>query len=287
MKILYLVAVHKNPDQLQRLISALEDEHTYFIIHIDQKSQFEDFRKVKCKLEDNLYFTKNRYNITWGGVSQIKATLELIDNAFSQKISFDFATFISGQDFPIVPQHSIRAFFQKYPDINFLECTKLPYSGWQLNGGIDRVNYYWFVDRLGPRMANLLYRAQKVAGLRKRKIAFSTLYGGSSWWSINRKCLEFIHRNAGKDSEYFKYYENTFCADEIYFQTFLMNSSFRDTIENNNLRYIDWNKGPQFPRVLDSSDYESVIMSGKHFARKFEEGSDLLQMLEKNVRTDA
>jgi len=63
----------------------------------------------------------------------------------------------------------------------------------------------------------------------------------------------------------------TFCADEIYFQTILMNSPLKDKIVNNNLRFIDWTRrNGNFPANLDESDFHSLKNSDKIFARKFE-----------------
>lgn len=53
---------------------------------------------------------------------------------------------------------------------------------------------------------------------------------------------------------------NTTCAEEIYFQTVLMNSRLKGTIINNNLRYIDWsNKNP--PKILQDIDFEKIVLS--------------------------
>jgi hypothetical protein len=78
----------------------------------------------------------------------------------------------------------------------------------------------------------------------------------------------------------------TFCADEIYFQTILLNSPFKEKIVNNNLRYIDWTRrNGNFPAILDESDFQSLAHSDKVFARKFEfpVSEKLKQMINENV----
>jgi hypothetical protein len=63
----------------------------------------------------------------------------------------------------------------------------------------------------------------------------------------------------------------TFCADEIYFQTILMNSPLKNKVINNNLRFIDWTKrNGSFPANLDESDFQMLVESDKIFARKFD-----------------
>ncbi|MEG1087361.1 MAG: hypothetical protein RSD79_04765, partial [Cetobacterium sp.] len=70
----------------------------------------------------------------------------------------------------------------------------------------------------------------------------------------------------------------------LFFQTILMDSKFKDKIwklesefDNNlmALRYIDWKKGPDFPRTLDESDYDDILKTETLFARKFNEKIDI------------
>jgi hypothetical protein len=48
-----------------------------------------------------------------------------------------------------------------------------------------------------------------------------------------------------------------------------MNSALRDTVVDDNLRYVDWFKEPG-PAVLTVDDLDSMLASGKLFARKFD-----------------
>jgi len=65
--------------------------------------------------------------------------------------------------------------------------------------------------------------------------------------------------------------KHSFCSEEIYFQTIIMNSPFSDKVINNNLRYIKWEyKNGSMPAILDEEDYEEVEKSNQLFARKIE-----------------
>lgn len=64
----------------------------------------------------------------------------------------------------------------------------------------------------------------------------------------------------------------TFCSEEIYFQTVLLNSEHAKNIVNDCLRYIDWSSGRGgYPAFLDVTDYEKIKTSNNIFARKFRE----------------
>ena len=46
----YLVLAHKNPDQLYRMITALNDNVSHFFIHIDAKSPIAPFNYLSILL---------------------------------------------------------------------------------------------------------------------------------------------------------------------------------------------------------------------------------------------
>lgn len=58
------------------------------------------------------------------------------------------------------------------------------------------------------------------------------------------------------------------CADELFLQTIIMNSPFRNNLVNDSLRYIDWERGK--PYTFIDEDYNILMASNKLFARKFD-----------------
>jgi hypothetical protein len=82
---------------------------------------------------------------------------------------------------------------------------------------------------------------------------------------------------------FFKYVD---VPDEIFFQTVLLNSPYRDIIVNDNLRHIDW-KDPTAgsPAVLTRSDFPALAESPKLFARKFDVRVDagILDMIDERL----
>ena len=59
----------------------------------------------------------------------------------------------------------------------------------------------------------------------------------------------------------------------IFFQTLILNSSFKDTVINETLREIQWN-GQSNPKVYTINDYEMLKQSTALFARKFDSDID-------------
>lgn len=100
-----LVETHANVDLLAKVIRKMTADNHYFFIHVDSKAKnYQDFLTLASH---HVCFTDKRYNVRWGSVDQIYATLELISKARSIGIDFDYYHLISGQDYPV---HTSRYF---------------------------------------------------------------------------------------------------------------------------------------------------------------------------------
>ena len=99
------------------------------------------------------------------------------------------------------------------------------------------------------------------------------MYKGSNWWSIHQKVASYIIDFCQKNPSYVKRFRHTNCCDEIFFHVIVMNSKYMNEIENNNLRYIDWEPtypDESLPRILKEEDWESMKNSNALFCRKID-----------------
>jgi hypothetical protein len=119
-----------------------------------------------------------------------------------------------------------------------------------------------------------------------------TPYIGNQWMILSRKFCEFITHSP--EVERFKqFYEHTLIADEGFFQTVIMNTSYTSTIINDDKRAIDWIPMGTIklrPRDFTTEDKLYLTKSNNLFARKFDETIDLkiLDMLDKHIaQTDS
>jgi len=285
MKHAYLILAHKNLNQIIQLIYSLQAENNYFFIHIDKKSVFtvNDISKsahtLKCfKYPGNIFLYDKSINVNWGGFSQIKATLLLMNLLKDSQISPDYVHLISGQDFLLQSPNDIDVFFEKNKGTNFLDYFPLPSSYWRGNGGLHRISYKWDIDS----------GSKKPLGLSTVSLPENIQpYGGSQWWSLTWECVKWLTKVCVPGDFFYDFYQHTYIPDEMYFQTLLMNSHFSDSIVYDNLRYIDWKSGPEFPRILTTDDFDKLTNSGKLFARKFDFTKDktiLNQLCKKSRR---
>lgn len=117
MKLAILLLCHKNSNQINLLLKALEHPAIDFFIHVDKKSTIKNdilHRKDVYILDDDM-----SVDVRWGEISQLQATLNLFKAAFSMKY-YDNYWLCSGQDFPIVSNDVIVEFFEKHKKIILL-----------------------------------------------------------------------------------------------------------------------------------------------------------------------
>ncbi len=95
------------------------------------------------------------------------------------------------------------------------------------------------------------------------------MYGGSTWWSLSRACVSHLLNECAKNPSYLRRFAHTHVPEEIFFQTLIMASPYAKFVVNDNLRYVDWvARNGNNPAVLDLTDLDKVLASGKLFARK-------------------
>jgi len=119
----------------------------------------------------------------------------------------------------------------------------------------------------------------------QRKDTGYKFYGGSSWLSITGGCLEYILVYLEENPDYTNLFRNSICSDELFFQTILLNSIYKEKIVNDNKRYIKWNHGNSSPKTLTIDDYNEILLSKKLWARKLDMIEDEKILFEIETKT--
>ncbi|MDR1784066.1 MAG: beta-1,6-N-acetylglucosaminyltransferase [Dysgonamonadaceae bacterium] len=272
MKIAILILAHSNPNQLKMLIDSLKQDFSVFV-HIDAKSDISpDFFE-----KDRNVFIIKKYKVYWADISIVHSTIELMYAAYND--GCEYFVLISGLDLPVKTGEGIKEIIANNPKQNFFYYEQLPRSVWPLNGGWDRLEYYWDIlkNKKHPTIKNRIFgisrRICKVLKI-KRKLYPIIYYGGSEWFNLSRQTVRYILDFLEKNPDYIKSFEHTYAPDEIFFQTIIMNSKYASTVVNDDKRYVDWVSGPDYPRTLTIDDYDKMMSWDAFFARKFDEKVD-------------
>lgn len=53
------------------------------------------------------------------------------------------------------------------------------------------------------------------------------LYKGSNWFIITKECRDYIFEYLKNNPNYKKAFQNSYCGDELFFQTIICNSEYK------------------------------------------------------------
>lgn len=256
----YVISAYKNLGQVARLTRRLLTESSVVLVHVDRKTDSRAYRELVSDVGALPAVTLlDRHTCHWGGFGHVRATLKGIDALVRSGILFDHLVLLTGQDYPIKPIPEIEGFFADNRGRSFMGHSPLPSPHWSPRGGLDRIEYRHV--RFRDLHIRLPGRRDFPAGLQP--------HGGGAYWCLSRECIELVHRFVEDRGDVLRFFERVDIPDEIFFQTVVMSSELAGSVTDDNLRYIDWSRGPR-PAVLGLPDLPALRSSTKLFARKFD-----------------
>lgn len=192
----------------------------------------------------------------------------LLQEAYSSGKEYDFFHLRTGQDFFACPLSSFDSKFKE--DTCYLDFYMLPKKNWWY-GGYYILRYKTlasFCDVRKPinRIANTCYFLYQWIFRKQRPLPPYQMACGAVYCSLPKGAVaECLQGRIAIDL--LERLKNTTCGEEVFFQTVLWNSGYREKIVRSNLCYVDWTvKAP--PKFLEESDYDKIISSKNCFCRK-------------------
>lgn len=283
----YLIIAHNEPEVLRTLLAMLDDVRNDIFVHIDRRacSVYESVKDYKPK-HSTLVFLEHPIAVYWGDISQVQVEYMLFERAFSQG-PYAYYHLLSGVDLPIKSQDYIHAFFQKNQGKEFVGFWTDAAHRRDLHRKVYR--YYLFtryfkggnalVHGVCALSRNLFLALQKATRY-KRNQGGLIFQKGFQWVSITQGFCAYLLSQKENVFHTFRY---TLCPDEIFIQTVLWNSPFREHIYNKenaligSMRYIDWERGN--PYVWQEKDTDELLSSLYLFARKFASASNVRALI--------
>ena len=185
------------------------------------------------------------------------------------KGDYQYYHLLSGQDLPLKTQEEIHHFFDSHDGLNYVRCV----SGEEAT--IEkRVKFYTVFKQDGSRISRGFFKIQGLIGIDRRNKKMT--YGkGANWFSINNELAHYVIEQKKWIRKQFKL---SWCGDEIFLQTLVLSSKFKNTIVWNedgsmsaSLRKTVWEgKKQMHPHIYTISDYDLLIHADELFARKFD-----------------
>ena len=263
MRHAWLILTHGNFEILEKQLRFLDSENADFYIHADAKTAFDPERFRAVPEKSRVTFVK-RHRISWGHFAMVEAELELLRAAVPG--GYDYYHLLSGVDVPVKTRAYIENYFTRAPGRNYVSFLSPEISRTDLY----RVRFYYPLQRYNIRkpavrrtLRNLSAALQLGFGVdrtRRRPDGF-VFQKGAQWFSITHALAQYLLE---KESEIREFFSDTYCPDEMFVQTEIVNSPFRDTLpehafENDYascLRYIDWQRAiPTHSRTATSMNF--------------------------------
>lgn len=269
----YLIMAHNQFELLENLLTLLDHENHCFYVHIDKKVKNAPLDKIKeCVKKSKIEFCEP-LNVNWGGYSQIQCEMNLLKQAVKGK--YDHYHLLSGVDIPLKTNEEILDFFEKSPQVQYVHFCDNKIQ----NVYLERMKTFYFFQE-GARKSRCCYRLGRISRKIQNMLKVDRLKRmpeeiqfGANWFSITHEFAEYVVTKEKWVRKHFKY---TICADELFLQTLLVNSKFKNELLetayngscSNCLRHIDWERGN--PYVFRTDDFEELVSSPCLFARKFD-----------------
>lgn len=274
--IAYLILVHRYPNQFKRLFKAIYHPANHYMIHVDKRSGVE----LQTEIQDFLAGYPNASMLRsekalWGGYSLVDAELRGIKELLKMNLKWEFFINLSAQDFPLKSQTYIHNFLSHHKGKDFLKVAN------QIKVRPDTMHR---VEDYVTESGNEIISEPVV---KRPFLQDATPYIGNQWMILSRKFCEFVSHNP-EVNRFKEFYRNTLIADEGFFQTVIMNTSYKAAIVNNDKRMIDWVPMGTIklrPRDFTSRDADLLMGSQDLFARKFDEtvDRDIFSILEAHI----
>ena len=302
MKIAFLNLCHTDPKIVARVADKLTKNTDFdMYIHVDLKSDIEPFQEL---LKDNkqVYFTKQRQMVYWGGYHAILATYILLEEALASPRKYDYVVLLQNLDYPIKSNEYIQDFFEKNKGTEYIRgCHIAKTKDWhyaekyKIYNTRDKDfylnNHSKFVKLLWDGM-NAIKSISTIGfnGVHKENGENIELYYGTAQWAVTRECAEYMVEFKNSHPKFNKRMQHIKFPDEEYFHTIVHNSRFKEhcvkydepvkrwLVNWRNIHYFEFpNTGVV---VFTEKDFDKLMSREELFCRKVKSGiSD--QLLEK------
>ena len=243
-KIAILFLVHKSPEQLSRLLRHLDDERFDFYIHVDAKSDINDFLPIESQVRSSqIHWIKNRVKTYFNDFSLVEATYSAMKDAFTVG-EYLYYILLTGQDYPIKSNDTIyRELLESYP-ISFIDMYGVDEACSAGVEWVERIGYNYFSQSLRKWLLNLVgnkfYYSKKGRIIKVIPKAYDKIMtilhnsprkeiqqlgykysAGSHFWILPDVSVRLIIDRYEYDKKINRIFHHIAAPEESYFQTIL------------------------------------------------------------------
>lgn len=289
--ICYLIQAHHQAAHFHRLVSALT-AHGVVVAHIDARVDERPFHSDDPRLS----FVSERVRVTWGGFSQVEATLALLRTARSRHPDARHLWFVSGDSYPTRDPRALAEMLTVNPRRQLINILPMPAP--EMGKPITRLSRLWIPHdpRRNPLAPGLKAIQRVVPQPYRRSLERMRPYAGSNWFALSAEAVDWVLDSADRHPRFRDLCRHTICSDEHYVHTLLGNSPFLgDAVPAGMFADFSTPPGP-WPCTLAEGHIDWLAESAEtgttngygttttYFARKFTDDSlDLVRRVEEQL----
>ena len=275
-RLAWLILAHDHPQQLGRLLKRLAGGTCY--VHVDARTSPIVFSAMQAAVPEGVraIFVARR-PCRWGGFSLVDATLDLIRAALAD--GFDWATLLSGADYPLKSTAQISAFLAAQTTRGFIDIRD------QARFDVAHRWQAFHPEALHGRvLGKVLQKAQRglhqLGWRRALPTPLSAIYAGSQWWTLSAEACAAVLAFIAQSPHLLDFFRSTSVPDEMFFQTLLMHTPLAAQLQPDNQRLIQWDEGAWSPHTWGAQDLPKLSGSNALFARKFAADGEVSNLLD-------
>ncbi len=274
IRLAYLLVAHTNPDQVNTFIKQVLDYgDSEVFLHIDKKNEVMKERII----HSNRVHVYSEYEVRWGSFEIVKAAYFLMNKAIDSKHHFTHAYFGSGQD--LLVKKGMYEYLSENSDKTFLRIVR---EITNKNRQSARYRIKWPKklmkrdDWSFSRFIRIFYQLLCCVGIvmhpnkhiLKENVKF---YEGRTWFIAPISVIEYISNYINEHKDYVDFWEDSLASDLMFFQTIIMNSKYKDKVQDE-LMFVHFGNsiGTMNHPIDISIEDDETIERGDYFcARKF------------------
>ncbi|MEH3123112.1 MAG: hypothetical protein PGN16_14235 [Sphingomonas phyllosphaerae] len=303
MTIGFVILSHRDPAQLQRLVTVLNR-----LYDAPPIACHHDFAQAPLDVDTfpaNVRFVRPSIRTSWAKWSVVQGFFAALRLLYDHDAP-DWFVLLSAADYPVRRADAVRAdlaaldadalidfrrlddtaesaaaqFGPRNPELEQFESEKnrrlkrTRYEGAELWLPILRFNDGGRRVRPGRHTLHLPFAAP----FRPFSRDFQC-FDGDHWFTGNARVARLLLNPTPRHLKLQKYLSMRTSPDECYFQTVLCNEPGLRLVRDNR-RYAQWNGGGAHPQLLADADLGAISASNAHFARKFAQGAPVLDRID-------
>lgn len=295
-----LIMMHKNPQQVVRLVKYFPADRCTCFIHIDKKCKI-DMDKFQEELDaahGRCFILKERISgqlANWSlAVISLKLLIKAYEYAEKNRIIFSYYRLLSGQDYPIRPFEEYENFLEENYPKEFMGINHYgegiahiedKFQRWRFNGLRNRLSWFIRNDKAYRICLIPIYLCEtiwtKIKGTPYQAMCRKgyIIAGGPSWWNISDRLAAYIVTQVSKKAPVLGIIKYTATPEESVIQTLYANAPWYKKERTYNLTIGNYGEngekmtGHTYPWRIDNLPY--LLDSECFFARKFDPDVDV------------